>query len=162
MNMINYHNVMRMFEGKISGKGLKIGIVCSKFNRLITDRLLDGAINLLKQVDVDEGNIDVYLVPGSFEIPVVLEKVLAMSRYDAVICLGTLIRGETPHFEYIATHVTKSILDLSVKYRIPVTFGIITANTPEEAIDRAGMKMGNKGAEAALHAIELANLVRSL
>ncbi|MCS7298460.1 MAG: 6,7-dimethyl-8-ribityllumazine synthase [Spirochaetia bacterium] len=153
---------MRMFEGKISGKGLKIGIVCSKFNRLITDRLLDGAINLLKQVDVDEGNIDVYLVPGSFEIPVVLEKVLAMSRYDAVICLGTLIRGETPHFEYIATHVTKSILDLSVKYRIPVTFGIITANTPEEAIDRAGMKMGNKGAEAALHAIELANLVRSL
>lgn len=152
---------MKIFEGKISGKGLKIGIVCSKFNKLITDRLLDGAVNLLKQVDVDESNIDVYLVPGSFEIPVVLEKVLSMDKYDAVICLGALIKGETPHFEYIATHVTKSILDLSVKYKTPVTFGIITANTPEEAIDRAGMKMGNKGAEAALHAIELANLVRS-
>lgn len=162
MNTINYHNVMKMFEGKISGKGLKIGIVCSKYNRLITDRLLEGAINLLKQVDVDEDSIDIYLVPGSFEIPVVLERVLAMGKYDAVVCLGTLIRGETPHFEYIATHVTKSILDLSVKYRIPVTFGIITANTPEEAIDRAGMKMGNKGAEAALHAVELANLVRNL
>lgn len=152
---------MKIFEGKISGKGLKIGIVCSKFNRLITDRLLDGAVNLLKQVDVDESNIDVYLVPGSFEIPVVLEKVLSVGKYDAVICLGALIKGETPHFEYIATHVTKSILDLSIKYKTPVTFGIITANTPEEAIDRAGMKMGNKGAEAALHAIELANLVRS-
>lgn len=149
---------MKVFEGKLSGKGLKIGIVASKFNKLITDRLVEGAFNLLKQVEVEEENIDLYWVPGSFEIPMVVEKLLSNKDYDAIICLGTLIRGETPHFEYIATHVTKSILDLSVKYSKPVVFGVITANTVDEAIDRAGVKMGNKGVDAALAAVEIANL----
>ncbi len=153
---------MNVFEGKLSGKGLKIAIVASKFNRLITDRLVEGARNVLKQLDVNEDDIDLYLVPGSFEIPSVTEIVLNKNKYDAVICLGTLIKGETPHFDYIATHVSKAILDLSVKYSKPVVFGIITANTVDEAIDRAGVKMGNKGAEAAFVAVEMANLNKQI
>ncbi|MGB9620842.1 MAG: 6,7-dimethyl-8-ribityllumazine synthase [Brevinematia bacterium] len=149
---------MTVFEGKLSGKDLKIGIVASKFNKLITDRLVEGALNLLRQVEVEEENITLYWVPGSFEIPIIVEKLLNTKNYDAIICLGTLIKGETPHFEYIATHVTKSILDLSVKHLKPVVFGIITANTVDEAIDRAGVKMGNKGIEAAITAVEMANL----
>lgn len=153
---------MSVFEGKLSGKGLKVGIVASKFNKLITDRLVEGAFDLLKQVEVEESDIDLYWVPGSFEIPMIVEKLLGMKNYDAIICLGTLIKGETPHFEYIATHVTKLILDLSVKYSKPVVFGIITANTVDEAIDRAGVKMGNKGIDAALTAVEMANLNRTI
>ncbi len=153
---------MKVFEGKISGKGLRLAIVASKFNKLITDKLLDGALNLLRQVDTYEEDIEIFWVPGSFEIPVTVDKILESKKYDAVICLGTLIRGETPHFEFIATHVTKSILDLSIKYKIPITFGIITANTLEEAIDRAGMKMGNKGIEAALAAVEMSNLLKMI
>lgn len=153
---------MKVFEGKISGKELNIGIVVSKFNKLITDKLLDGALNLLKQVDADEDKIDIFWVPGSFEIPITVDKILQTKKYDAVICLGTLIKGETPHFEYIATHVTKSIIDLSIKHNIPITFGIITANTADEAIDRAGLKMGNKGIEAALSAVEMANLMKTI
>ncbi|MEN2998128.1 MAG: 6,7-dimethyl-8-ribityllumazine synthase [Brevinematia bacterium] len=149
---------MRIFEGNLSGKGLSFAIVASKFNKLITDKLLDGAINFLKQVETEEGNIDIFWVPGSFEIPIAVEEILSYRKYDAVICLGTLIRGETPHFEYIATHVTKSLLDLSIKHHTPVAFGIITANTVEEAIDRAGLKMGNKGIEATIAAVEMANL----
>lgn len=152
---------MKVYEGKISGKGLKFCIVAGKFNKLITDRLIDGAINLLRQVDTNEEDIDIFWVPGSFEIPLVVEKTLQIKKYDAIICLSTLIRGETPHFEYIATHVTKSLLDLSIKHNTPVTFGIITANTVDEAIDRAGLKMGNKGTEAALAAVEMANLMKN-
>jgi len=153
---------MSVFEGKLSGKGLKIAIVASKFNRLITDRLIEGAKNVLKQLEVSDDDIDLYLVPGAFEIPPITESVLKKLKYDAVICLGTLIRGETPHFDYIATHVSKAILDLSVKYSKPVVFGIITANTVDEAIDRAGVKMGNKGSEAALVAVEMANLNKQI
>ncbi|MFN4245391.1 MAG: 6,7-dimethyl-8-ribityllumazine synthase [Brevinematia bacterium] len=153
---------MKIFEGKISGKGLKIGIVASKFNKLITDKLLEGAINLLRQVDTEDENIEIFWVPGSFEIPITIEKILESRKYDAIICLGTLIRGETPHFEFITTHITRSILDLSIKHKIPITFGIITANTVEEAIDRAGMKMGNKGTEAALAAVEMSSLMKLL
>ncbi|MCX8029700.1 MAG: 6,7-dimethyl-8-ribityllumazine synthase [Brevinematales bacterium] len=151
---------MKSFEGKISGKGLKVGIIVSKFNKLITERLLDGALNLLRQVSVEEDDIEIFWVPGTFEIPITLEKILSKGKFNAVVCLGTLIKGETPHFDYIATHVTRLIVDLSVKHKTPVSFGIITANTPEEAIDRAGMKMGNKGIEAALSAVEMANLVK--
>jgi 6,7-dimethyl-8-ribityllumazine synthase len=153
---------MSVFEGKLSGKGLKIAIVASKFNRLITDRLIEGAKNVLKQLEVSDDDVDLYLVPGAFEIPPITESVLKKLKYDAVICLGTLIRGETPHFDYIATHVSKAILDLSVKYSKPVVFGIITANTVDEAIDRAGVKMGNKGSEAALVAVEMANLNKQI
>jgi 6,7-dimethyl-8-ribityllumazine synthase len=153
---------MSVFEGNLSGKGLKIAIVASKFNRLITDRLIEGAKNVLKQLEVSDDDVDLYLVPGAFEIPPITESVLKKLKYDAVICLGTLIRGETPHFDYIATHVSKAILDLSVKYSKPVVFGIITANTVDEAIDRAGVKMGNKGSEAALVAVEMANLNKQI
>jgi len=153
---------MSVFEGKLSGKGLKIAIVASKFNRLITDRLIEGAKNVLKQLEVSDDDVDLYLVPGAFEIPPITESVLKKLKYDAVICLGTLIRGETPHFDYIATHVSKAILDLSVKYSKPIVFGIITANTVDEAIDRAGVKMGNKGSEAALVAVEMANLNKQI
>ena len=153
---------MSVFEGNLSGKGLKIAIVASKFNRLITDRLIEGAKNILKQLEVSDDDVDLYLVPGAFEIPPITESVLKKLKYDAVICLGTLIRGETPHFDYIATHVSKAILDLSVKYSKPIVFGIITANTVDEAIDRAGVKMGNKGSEAALVAVEMANLNKQI
>lgn len=154
--------VMRVFEGKISGRGLRFAIVASKFNKLITDKLVSGAVDFLKQVETSEDDIDVFWVPGSFEIPVVVGRVLESGGYDAVICLGALIRGDTPHFEYIATHVTRTIMDLSIEHRVPVTFGIITANSVEEAIDRAGLKMGNKGIEAALAAVETVNLIRSI
>ncbi len=151
---------MKVYQGKLNAKGLKIAIIASKFNRLITDRLVEGAINVLKQLDLEEEDLSLFYVPGSFEIPVILSRILETKIYDAVICLGTLIKGDTPHFEYIASNVTRSIMDLSVKYSTPVTFGIITANSADEAIDRAGLKMGNKGEEAALAAVEMANTLK--
>jgi 6,7-dimethyl-8-ribityllumazine synthase len=144
------------------GKGLKFGLVVSRFNEFITNKLLEGALDALKRHGVDENDIEVALVPGSFEIPVIAKKLAQSKRYDAIICLGTVVRGGTPHFDYIATEVTKGIAQVGLDTGLPVVFGVITADTLEQAIERAGTKMGNMGFEAAKNAIEMANLLKSI
>ncbi len=152
----------KSFEGKLLGEGLKFGVVISRFNEFITNRLLDGAKDALVRHGVNEDDIDVAWVPGSFEIPLVAKKLVESKRYDAVICLGSVIRGETPHFEYVATQVTRDTSRVGLDTGLPVVYGIITADTLEEAIERAGTKMGNKGFQAAVTAIEMANLVKNI
>jgi 6,7-dimethyl-8-ribityllumazine synthase len=152
----------KCFEGMLLGKGLKFGLVVSRFNEFITNKLLEGALDALKRHGVDENDIEVALVPGSFEIPVIAKKLAQSKRYDAVICLGTVVRGGTPHFDYIATEVTKGIAQVGLDTGLPVVYGIITADTLEQAIERAGTKMGNRGFEAAKDAIEMANLLKSI
>ncbi len=152
----------KCFEGMLLGKGLRFGLVVSRFNEFITNKLLEGALDALKRHGVDENDIEVALVPGSFEIPVIAKKLAQSKRYDAVICLGTVVRGGTPHFDYIATEVTKGIAHVGLETGLPVVYGIITADTLEQAIERAGTKMGNRGSEAAKDAIEMANLLKSI
>jgi len=152
----------KRFEGTLSGKGLKFGLVVSRFNEFITQKLLDGARDALLRHDVNEEDIEVAWVPGSFEVPLVAKKLAQTKRFDAIICLGTLIRGGTPHFEYITAEVSKGVARISLETGLPVLFGIITADTLEQAIERAGTKMGNKGFDAAMSAIEMANLLRSI
>ncbi|RMG61428.1 MAG: 6,7-dimethyl-8-ribityllumazine synthase [Deltaproteobacteria bacterium] len=153
---------MKVVEGKLIGEGLRVGIVVSRFNNFITERLLEGALDALKRHGVYERDISIYRVPGSFEIPLVAKKIATSSRYDAVVCLGALIRGQTPHFDYISAEVTKGLAQVSLESEIPVAFGVITADTIEQAIERAGTKMGNKGFEAAVSAIEMANLLKEV
>lgn len=153
---------MKVFEGKLVGKGLKFGIAVSRFNEMISERLLSGAIDSLKRHDVDENNIDVAWVPGSFEMPLAAQEMADSGRYDAVICLGAIIRGGTPHFEYIASEAAKGIAQISMSKKLPVIFGIITADTIEQAVERAGTKAGNKGADAAVTAVEMANLMLAI
>ncbi len=155
-------NKNKCFEGMLLGKGLRFGLVVSRFNEFITNKLLEGALDALKRHGVDENDIEVALVPGSFEIPVIAKKLAQSERYDAVICLGTVVRGGTPHFDYIATEVTKGIAHVGLETGLPVVYGIITADTLEQAIERAGTKMGNRGSEAAKDAIEMANLLKSI
>ena len=150
------------FEGMLLGEGLKFGLVISRFNEFITRRLLEGAQDALLRHGVSQENIDIARVPGSFEIPLIAKKLAETKRYDAVICLGAVIRGGTPHFEYIAAEVTKGIAKVALETGLPVIYGVITADTLEQAIERAGTKEGNKGFEAAVNAIEMANLMRSL
>jgi len=150
------------FEGMLLGEGLKFGLVISRFNEFITRRLLEGAQDALLRHGVSQENIDIAWVPGSFEIPLIAKKLAETKRYDAVICLGAVIRGGTPHFEYIASEVTKGIAKVGLETGLPVIYGVITADTLEQAIERAGTKEGNKGFEAAVNAIEMANLMRSL
>ncbi len=152
----------QVFEGKLIGTGLKFGIVIARFNELIGAKLLGGARDALRRHGVAEGDVDVAWVPGSWEIPLVAEKLAASGRYDAVICLGAVIRGSTPHFDYVAAEAAKGIAGAAQKTGVPVIFGVLTTNTIEEAIERAGTKHGNKGADAATAAIEMANLVRQL
>ncbi len=152
----------KVFQGVLLGEGLKFGVVVSRFNEFITSKLLDGAQDALLRHGVSEGNIDVAWVPGSFEIPLIVKRLAESKRYDAVICLGAVIRGETPHYEYIATEVTKGIAKLGLETGLPVTYGIITADSLEQAIERAGTKAGNKGFDAAVDAIEMANLLKSI
>jgi 6,7-dimethyl-8-ribityllumazine synthase len=152
----------KIIEGKIRADGLRFGIVVSRFNNFITERLLEGALDALRRNGAGEDAIDIYRTPGSFEIPAVAKRVLARDQYDAIICLGAVIRGATPHFSYISAEVTKGIAQLSMESGIPITFGVITADTIEQAIERAGTKVGNKGWDAALSAIEMANLYREL
>jgi len=154
--------VGKVFEGMLLGEGLKFGVVISRFNEFVTKKLLDGAQDALLRHGVSEGDIDVAWVPGSFEIPLVAKKLAQAKKYDAIICLGAVIRGETPHHEYIATEVTKGIAKLGLEYELPVSYGIITADSLEQAIERAGTKAGNRGADAAVDAIEMANLLRSV
>ncbi len=154
------HTMGQTFSGNLVGTGVKAGIVIARWNDFIGTRLLDGAKDALLRHDVREEDIDVVYVPGSFEIPLAAQKMVASQRYDAVICLGVLIRGSTPHFEYIANETSKGIAQTSWQSGIPVTFGVITAETIEHAIERAGSKAGNKGVEAALAAIEMVNVLR--
>lgn len=153
---------MKTYEGNLSGKGKKFGIVVSRFNNFVTQRLLSGAIDQLKRHGVEESGIEVTWVPGSFEIPVVGLKMARSKKYDALIALGCVIRGETDHYEHVALAVTKGLGEISMQTGVPVVFGVLTCETLEQAIDRAGAKSGNKGAEAALSAIEMADLLRSL
>ena len=148
----------KVFEGKLSAKGLRFGIVISRFNEFITSKLLDGCLDALKRHDADEKNLDIVWVPGSFEIPFAANKFASSKKYDAVICLGAVIKSDTPHFDYIAAEVTKGIAAAGLKTGVPVVFGVITTDNLEQAIERAGTKSGNKGADAAMTAIEMANL----
>jgi len=152
----------KTYEGQLLGKGLKFGLVVSRFNELISKKLLEGAMDALLRHGVIAEDIDTALVPGSFEIPMVAKKLAQSGRYNAVVCLGAIIRGGTPHFDYIAAEVTKGIAMVSLDTGIPVTFGVLTTDNLEQAIERAGTKQGNKGFEAAVSAIEMANLVRNL
>ncbi len=152
----------KLFEGVLLGKGLKFGVVASRFNEFITKKLLDGAQDALLRHGVSEGDIDIAWVPGSFEIPLVAKKLAQTKRYDAIICLGAVVRGATPHFEYIAAEVTKGIAKVSLETGLPISYGIITADTLEQAIERAGTKAGNKGFDAAVNAIEMVNLLKNI
>ena len=150
------------FEGVLLGKGLKFGLVVSRFNEFITKKLLEGAQDALLRHSVSQEDIEIAWVPGSFEIPLIAKKLAQTKQYDAVICLGAVVRGGTPHFEYIAAEVSKGIAKVSLETGLPVIYGVITADTLEQAIDRAGTKMGNKGFDAAVTAIEMANLLKSI
>ncbi len=152
----------KRYEGMLVGKGLKFGVVVSRFNEFITSKLLGGAQDALLRHGVNQEDIEIAWVPGAFEIPLVAKKLAQTKRYDAVICLGAVIRGSTPHFEYVATEVTKGIAKVGLDTELPITFGVITADTIEQAIERAGSKMGNKGFDAATTAIEMANLVKDI
>lgn len=149
-------------EGQFDGGGLKIAVVVSRFNGFITERLLSGAIDGLVRHGVSENNIDVYRCPGAFEIPAVAKRLVDAKKHDAVICLGAVIRGETPHFDYVAGESAKGVGQLSLISNVPVIYGILTTDTVEQAVDRAGGKSGNKGFDAAAAAIEMANLIRHI
>lgn len=154
--------MVKTLEGKLMAKGLKFGIVLSRFNNFISERLLEGALDALRRSGAEEGDCWVARVPGAFEIPLVAKKMVKSGRYDAIICLGTVIRGATPHFAYIATEVTKGIASLSLESEVPISFGVLITDTIEQAIERAGAKVGNKGFDAAMSAIEMVNLLREI
>jgi 6,7-dimethyl-8-ribityllumazine synthase len=152
----------KVFEGQLSAAGLKFAVIVSRFNSFITERLLGGAMDALTRSGADPDAIDLVRVPGSWEIPLVAAELARQRRHDAVICLSAVIRGDTPHFDYVANEAAKGIAHVSVETGVPVAFGVLTTNTLEQAIDRAGAKSGNKGFDAAMTAIEMANLLRSL
>lgn len=154
--------MVNIIEGKLSGAGLKFGIVVSRFNSFITERLQDGAIDALVRHGVKENDIDIAKVPGAFEIPFVARQMAESKKMNAIICLGTIIRGDTPHFEYIAAEVSKGIAAVAMKSDIPVIFGVLTTETIEQAIERAGTKAGNKGWDAALSGLEMVNLCQQV
>jgi len=149
----------KVHAGKMLAKGKNFGIVVSRFNEFISQKLVDGALDALRRHDADEDRIEIFWVPGSFEIPWAARKMALSKKYDAILCLGAVIRGDTPHFDYIASEVAKGIAQTSLSTGVPTLFGIITADNLEQAIERAGAKAGNKGAQAALSAIELVNLL---
>ena len=152
----------KTLEGTLMAKGLKFGIVQSRFNNFISERLLEGALDALRRSGAEEEDCSVAKVPGAFEIPLVAKKMAKSGRYDAIICLGCVIRGATPHFAYIAAEVTKGIASLSIESEVPVSFGVLITDTLEQAIERAGTKIGNKGFDAAMSAIEMANLLKEI
>lgn len=152
----------KFLEGKLDATGLKIGIVVSRFNSFISDRLLEGAVDALVRHGAADKNIEVARVPGAFEIPLAAQKMAALGKYDALICLGAVIRGSTPHFDYVASEVSKGVAQVSLKTGLPIAFGVLTTDSIEQAIERAGTKAGNKGFEAAMTAIESVQLFRSL
>ena len=152
----------KTIEGFITGKGLHIGIVAARFNEFITSKLLGGALDTLHRHETMEEDIDVAWVPGAFEIPMALEKALASGKFDAVCCVGAVIRGSTPHFDYVSAETTKGIANVTLKYGKPVTFGVLTVDSIEQAIERAGSKAGNKGFEAMTGVIEMLSLYKNL
>ena len=152
----------KTYEGNLIGKGLKFGVVVSRFNEFFSSKLLDGAKDALIRHGVAETDIEVAWTPGSFEIPLIAQKMAESKKYNAVICLGAVIRGGTPHFDYIASEVSKGIANVGLKTGVPVIFGVITTDTLEQAIERSGTKDGNKGFDAAVSAIEMANLVKTI
>lgn len=152
---------MKEYQGKLLAKGLKFAIIVSRFNEALSTKLLEGALDALRRHDASDNDITVAWVPGSFEIPLVTKALAQSGKYDALICLGVVIRGETPHFEYVAQGVSRGIAKVSLETGLPVSFGIITADTVEQAIERAGGKAGNRGARAASSAIEMANLLKA-
>ena len=149
---------MKEYEGQLISKGFKYALVVSRFNNFITEKLLEGAMDALNRSGAAENEVDVFKVPGAFEIPLAVKRIAQKKKYDALICLGSIIRGETPHFDYIASEVSKGIAMLNLEYAIPIAFGVITADNTDQAIERAGNKMGNKGFQAAQSAVELLNL----
>jgi 6,7-dimethyl-8-ribityllumazine synthase len=149
-------------EGHLNGHGFRFAIVASRWNDFISSRLVDGALDALDRLGTDEKLVEVYKVPGAFEIPLLALKLAGSKKFDAVICLGTIIRGQTPHFEYIAGEVTRGIGEAGLQTGLPVVFGVVTADTLDQAIDRAGVKLGNKGFEAATTAVELVNLYKTV
>jgi len=153
---------MNILEGKLIAEGIKVGIIVARFNEFISSKLLGGAIDGLKRHGVSEENIDVAWAPGAFEIPLVAKKMAKNEKYDAVICLGAVIKGSTPHFDYVCANASKGIASVSLETEKPVIFGILTTDSIEQAIERAGTKAGNKGYDAAVTAIELVNLLKTL
>ncbi len=153
---------MEIFEGKLISDGLKFGIIVGRFNEFIGGKLLSGALDALKRHGANEEDIDIVWVPGAFEIPLVAKKMAKTEKYDAVICLGAVIRGSTPHFDYVSNEVTKGIANVSLSTELPIVFGVLTTDTIEQAIERAGTKAGNKGYDAAITAIEMANLLKEI
>lgn len=153
---------MKIYEGKLDATGLKIAIIVSRFNEFISSKLVDGCVDALIRHGASEDDLEIVKVPGSFEIPYLAKKLTCIKKYDAIICLGVVIRGQTPHFNYICNEVSKGIANVSLESGIPVIFGVVTSDTIEQAIERAGTKSGNKGFDAALSAIEMANLYKSI
>jgi len=152
----------KVLEGKLDATGSRFGIVLGRFNSFIGERLLEGAMDALLRHGADAEQIDVARVPGSFEIPLAAKRMAVSGRYDAVICLGAVIRGATPHFDYVSSEVSKGIASVSLDSNVPVAFGVLTTDTVEQAVERAGTKAGNKGFDAALSAIEMVNLLKAL
>lgn len=151
---------MKIYEGKLVAEGLKFGIVVSRFNEFITNKLVGGALDVLRRHGASEDDIEIAWVPGAFEIPLVAQRMAESKKYDAVICLGAVIRGATPHFDYVSAEVTKGVAHVGLDAKIPVIFGVLTTDTIEQAIERAGTKAGNKGSDAAMSAIETVNLLK--
>ena len=154
--------MMKIYEGKLSADGIKVGIVAARFNEFITSKLLSGALDCLKRENVAESDIEVAWVPGAFEIPLIASRMAASGRYDAVICLGAVIRGNTSHYDYVCNEVSKGVAQVGLSSGIPVLFGIVTTENIEQAIERAGTKAGNKGFECGVGAIEMVNVLRQL
>ncbi|MEP6718027.1 MAG: 6,7-dimethyl-8-ribityllumazine synthase [bacterium] len=149
-------------EGQLSGQGFRFAIVASRWNDLISSRLVDGALEAFERLGVAENDVEIFKVPGAFEIPLLAQKIAASGKFAAVACVGTIIRGQTPHFEYIAAEVARGIGQAALQTGVPVVFGVITADNVDQAIERAGVKLGNKGFEAATTAVELANLYKAV
>lgn len=152
----------KVFEGQLDARGLRFALLVSRFNSFVTERLLGGALDALQRSGAAEDGIEIVRVPGSWEMPAAAAVLARQQRFDAIICLGAVIRGETPHFDYIAAEAAKGLAQVSMETGVPVAFGVLTTNTLEQAIDRAGAKGGNKGFEAAMTAVEMANLLRKL
>ena len=153
---------MNTYEGNLVANNIKIGIVVARFNEFITSKLLSGALDNLKRENVNEKDIEIAWVPGAFEIPLIAKKLANTQKYDAIITLGAVIKGSTPHFDYVCSEVSKGVAQISLQSELPVIFGVLTTNNIEEAIERAGTKAGNKGADAAFSAIEMINLIKEI
>ena len=153
---------MKTYEGKLTGRGLKFAIVVSRFNEFITSKLLGGALDVLKRHETEDENISVVWVPGAFEIPLVAKKLAMSKKFDAVICLGAVIRGSTTHYDYVCNEVSKGVAQVGLTSEVPTIFGVVTTENIQQAIERAGTKAGNKGSDAATSALEMANLLKNL